>query len=35
MLHTFTKHWLQDKTQIAALLVTVLFFGSFYLGFVL
>ena len=25
----------QDKPQIAALIVTVLFFGSFYLGFVL
>jgi hypothetical protein len=27
--------WLYDKGQIAAVLITLLFFGSFYLGFVL
>jgi hypothetical protein len=35
MLHKFSRGWIQDKAQITALLVTLLFFASFYLGFVL
>ena len=35
MLHKFSRGWVQDKTQATALLVMLLFFASFYLGFVL
>jgi hypothetical protein len=35
MLRNSFKGWLQDKAQVAALLMTLLFFASFYLGFVL
>jgi hypothetical protein len=35
MLHKLGNRWLQDKGQIAALLITLLFFASFYLGFVI
>lgn len=35
MLHKFSKDWLHDKAQIAALLTTLLFFASLYLGFAL
>jgi hypothetical protein len=35
MLHKFSRGWVQDKAQITALLVTLLFFASFYLGFIL
>jgi hypothetical protein len=35
MLHRFSHGWVQDKAQITALLVTLLFFASFYLGFML
>ena len=33
MLHKFSNGWLQDKVQVVALLMTLLFFASFYLGF--
>jgi hypothetical protein len=35
MLHKFSRGWVQDKAHITALLVTLLFFASFYLGFAL
>ena len=35
MLHRFSTGWVQDNAQITALLMTLLFFASFYLGFVL
>lgn len=35
MLNKFTPAWAQDKAQILGLLLTLLFFTSFYLGFVL
>ena len=35
MLHKFLPLWTQDKLQMLALLVTLLFFTAFYLGFVL
>jgi hypothetical protein len=35
MLHKSARGWVQDKAQITALLMTLLFFASFYLGFVL
>jgi hypothetical protein len=35
MLHKILGGWAQDQAQLAAVLVTLLFFASFYLGFVL
>jgi hypothetical protein len=35
MLHKLSNGWLQDKAQVGALLLTLLFFASFYLGFLL
>jgi hypothetical protein len=35
MLHKFATGWVHDKAQITALLMTLLFFASFYLGFVI
>ena len=33
MLHKISNGWLQDKAQVTALLLTLLFFTSLYLGF--
>jgi hypothetical protein len=35
VLQKFSTGWLQDKAQTVTLLITLLFFASFYLGFVL
>jgi hypothetical protein len=35
MLHRPLTFWVHDKVEITALLMTLLFFASFYLGFVL
>ncbi len=35
MLQKFSPIWMQDKSQTIALLLTLLFFTSLYLGFVL
>jgi hypothetical protein len=35
MLHRFSRGLVHDKAEVTALLVTLLFFASFYLGFVL
>ena len=33
MLHKISNGWLQDKAPVTALLLTLLFFTSLYLGF--
>ena len=35
MLHKISNGWLQNNEQTVTLLITFLFFASFYLGFVL
>jgi hypothetical protein len=35
MLHKYLPLWAQDKPQMLGLLLTLLFFSAFYLGFVL
>jgi hypothetical protein len=35
MLRKFSSLWVHDRSQMLALLLTLIFFTSFYLGFVL